>query len=119
MPSARLRSRPSRNVVIRSERPAGAKSAPPRPWIARKTTRARAAQRAWRSGNGTAELSIYPLLLSWNDPTISQDHTGTRYTSPVKAIIENPVVKPGVKPPYELVCSTTHLLKRLGMKLKD
>jgi MarR family transcriptional regulator, lower aerobic nicotinate degradation pathway regulator len=37
----------------------------------------------------------------------------------VKAIIENPVVKPGVKPPYELVCSTTHLLKRLGMKIKD
>ena len=37
MPSARLRSRPSRNVVIRIERPAGAKSAPPRPWMPRKT----------------------------------------------------------------------------------
>src|SRR5205814_10334456 len=38
MPSARLRSRPSRNVVISSDRPAGAKSAPPRPSIARKAT---------------------------------------------------------------------------------
>jgi MarR family transcriptional regulator, lower aerobic nicotinate degradation pathway regulator len=27
--------------------------------------------------------------------------------------------KPGVKPPYELVCSTTHLLKRLGMEIKE
>ena len=33
--------------------------------------------------------------------------------------VENPVVKPGVKPPYELVCSTSYLLKRLGWKIKD
>ena len=33
--------------------------------------------------------------------------------------IENPVVKPAVKPPYELVCSTSYLLKRLGWKIKD
>ena len=27
--------------------------------------------------------------------------------------------KPGVKPPYELVCSTAYLLKRLGLAIKD
>jgi DNA-binding MarR family transcriptional regulator len=27
--------------------------------------------------------------------------------------------KPGVKPPYELVCSTAYLLKRLGWAIKD
>src|SRR4051812_3732515 len=35
MPSARLRSRPSANVVMRIERPAGANSAPPSPCRAR------------------------------------------------------------------------------------
>jgi MarR family transcriptional regulator, lower aerobic nicotinate degradation pathway regulator len=30
-----------------------------------------------------------------------------------------PVQKPGVKPPYELVCSTAYLLKRLGGKVKE
>jgi DNA-binding MarR family transcriptional regulator len=30
-----------------------------------------------------------------------------------------PVQKPGVKPPYELVCSTAYLLKRLGGKIKE
>src|SRR4051812_12453648 len=34
-PIARLRSRPSVKVVISSDSPAGAKSAPPRPWSAR------------------------------------------------------------------------------------
>ena len=38
MPSARLRSRPSANVVIRSESAAGASSAPPSPCSARKAT---------------------------------------------------------------------------------
>lgn len=33
--------------------------------------------------------------------------------------IENPIVKPAVKPPYELVCSTSYLLKRLGWKIKE
>src|SRR5438477_5558533 len=33
--------------------------------------------------------------------------------------ITGPVVKPAVKPPYELVCSTAYLLKRLGWKIKD
>ena len=28
-------------------------------------------------------------------------------------------VKKSVKPPYELVCSSTHLLKRLGMEIKE
>jgi DNA-binding MarR family transcriptional regulator len=28
-------------------------------------------------------------------------------------------VKKTVKPPYELICSTTHLLKRLGMGIKE
>jgi len=28
-------------------------------------------------------------------------------------------VKKAVKPPYELVCSTAHLLKRLGMEIKE
>jgi DNA-binding MarR family transcriptional regulator len=28
-------------------------------------------------------------------------------------------VKKTVKPPYELICSTTHLLKRLGMEIKE
>ena len=37
MPSARLRSRPSAKRVMSSDRPAGANSAPPMPWIARKT----------------------------------------------------------------------------------
>jgi len=27
--------------------------------------------------------------------------------------------KTGAKPPYELICSTAHLLKRLGMELKE
>ena len=36
MPSARLRSGPSANVVIRIDRPAGANSAPPSPCSARK-----------------------------------------------------------------------------------
>jgi DNA-binding MarR family transcriptional regulator len=31
----------------------------------------------------------------------------------------SPVFKPGVKPPYELVCSTAYLLKRLGFQIKD
>ena len=30
-----------------------------------------------------------------------------------------PVLKPAVKPPYELVCSPAYLLKRLGMKVKE
>jgi DNA-binding MarR family transcriptional regulator len=30
-----------------------------------------------------------------------------------------PVLKPGVKPPYELVCSTAFLLKRLGHTVKE
>jgi DNA-binding MarR family transcriptional regulator len=30
-----------------------------------------------------------------------------------------PVLKPGVKPPWELVCSTTFLLKRLGAVVKE
>jgi DNA-binding MarR family transcriptional regulator len=30
-----------------------------------------------------------------------------------------PVQKQGVKPPYELVCSTAYLLKRLGGKIKE
>ena len=33
---------------------------------------------------------------------------------PVKA-----AEKPTAKPPYELICSTAHLLKRLGMELKE
>jgi DNA-binding MarR family transcriptional regulator len=33
--------------------------------------------------------------------------------------IAGPVVKAAVKPPYELVCSTAYLLKRLGWKIKD
>ena len=35
-PSAMLRSRPSANVVVRIESAAGASSAPPSPWVARK-----------------------------------------------------------------------------------
>jgi DNA-binding MarR family transcriptional regulator len=31
----------------------------------------------------------------------------------------DPVLKPAVKPPYELVCSTAFLLKRLGMVVKE
>src|SRR4051812_34194825 len=30
-----------------------------------------------------------------------------------------PVLKPGVKPPFELVCSTAFLLKRLGHAVKE
>jgi DNA-binding MarR family transcriptional regulator len=31
----------------------------------------------------------------------------------------SPVLKPGVKPPYELVCSTAFLMKRLGHLVKE
>jgi MarR family transcriptional regulator, lower aerobic nicotinate degradation pathway regulator len=34
-------------------------------------------------------------------------------------ITTDPVLKPGVKAPYELICSTTFLLKRLGMLAKE
>jgi DNA-binding MarR family transcriptional regulator len=34
-------------------------------------------------------------------------------------ITTDPVLKPGVKAPYELVCSTTFLLKRVGMLAKE
>lgn len=34
-------------------------------------------------------------------------------------IVLTPVAKPGVKPPYELVCSPAYLLKRLGWAIKD
>src|SRR5436305_1653568 len=33
--------------------------------------------------------------------------------------LSNPMVKLGVRPPYELVCSTAFLLKRLGWAIKD
>jgi DNA-binding MarR family transcriptional regulator len=33
--------------------------------------------------------------------------------------MQKPLVKPRVKPPYELVCSTSYLLKRLGWAIKD
>jgi DNA-binding MarR family transcriptional regulator len=35
------------------------------------------------------------------------------------APISNPMVKLGVRPPYELVCSPAFLLKRLGWTVKD
>jgi DNA-binding MarR family transcriptional regulator len=38
-------------------------------------------------------------------------------TTPVHT--HSPVVKPPVKPPYELICSTAFLLKRLGMLTKE
>src|ERR1700745_1368043 len=44
MPSARLRSRPSANVVMSSESAAGASAAPPSPCSARKETREAAAE---------------------------------------------------------------------------
>jgi DNA-binding MarR family transcriptional regulator len=34
-------------------------------------------------------------------------------------ITTDPVLKPGVKAPYELICSTTFLLKRVGMLAKE
>jgi DNA-binding MarR family transcriptional regulator len=37
----------------------------------------------------------------------------------MSAPTSNPVVKLGVRPPYELVCSTAFLLKRLGWAIKD
>lgn len=37
----------------------------------------------------------------------------------MSAPASNPVVKLGVKPPYELVCSPAFLLKRLGWAIKD
>jgi DNA-binding MarR family transcriptional regulator len=40
-------------------------------------------------------------------------------TTPVHSHSPNPVLKPAVKPPYELVCSPAYLLKRLGMKVKE
>jgi DNA-binding MarR family transcriptional regulator len=40
-------------------------------------------------------------------------------TTPVHSHNPAPVVKPGVKAPFELICSTTFLLKRLGMLAKE
>jgi DNA-binding MarR family transcriptional regulator len=40
-------------------------------------------------------------------------------TTPVHSHAPNPVFKPGVKAPYELVCSTAFLLKRVGMLAKE
>jgi DNA-binding MarR family transcriptional regulator len=37
----------------------------------------------------------------------------------MSAPVTNPVVKLGVSPPYELVCSPAFLLKRLGWAIKD
>lgn len=37
----------------------------------------------------------------------------------MSAPISNPMVKLGVRPPYELVCSPAFLLKRLGWAVKD
>ncbi len=37
----------------------------------------------------------------------------------MSAPLSNPMVKLGVRPPYELVCSTAFLLKRLGWAIKD
>ena len=40
-------------------------------------------------------------------------------TTPVHSHNPAPVVKPGVKAPFELICSTTFLLKRVGMLAKE
>ena len=40
-------------------------------------------------------------------------------TTPVHIPTPDPVLKPGVKAPYELICSTAFLLKRLGMLAKE
>src|SRR6185437_2857347 len=58
--------------------------------------------------------------------TVQQYHTTTleqRYTSamtaqPPEIALKSPE-RPTVKPPYELVCSSSHLLKRLGMAIKE
>ena len=39
-------------------------------------------------------------------------------TTPPPTAVKS-ALKPGVKPPYELVCSNAHLLKRLGWAIKD
>src|SRR5260370_16119664 len=87
------------------------------------TMRASAGQGFGRRGRIIEEPDIYLPSLSWNSTTISYRHDRMRYTSlmtaqpsaiPVKA-----AEKTGAKPPYELICSTAHLLKRLGMELKE
>ena len=40
-------------------------------------------------------------------------------TTPVHSHSPAPVIKPGVKAPFELICSTTFLLKRVGMLAKE
>src|SRR5690348_4613073 len=40
-------------------------------------------------------------------------------TTPVHSHSPAPVLKPGVKAPYELICSTAFLLKRVGMLAKE
>jgi MarR family transcriptional regulator, lower aerobic nicotinate degradation pathway regulator len=40
-------------------------------------------------------------------------------TTPVHTPITGPVFKPGAKAPYELICSTAFLLKRVGMLAKE
>src|SRR5260370_1088592 len=90
-------------------------------WAA--TMSASAVQGFGRRGRIIEEPDIYLPSLSWNSTTISYRHDRMRYTSlmtaqpsaiPVKA-----AEKTGAKPPYELICSTAHLLKRLGMELKE
>src|ERR1700722_7070347 len=60
---------------------------------------------------------------SWRNTTIARKHSRTSYTSavtttppPMAALSDT---KPGVKPPYELVCSPAFLLKKLGWAIKD
>src|SRR5258705_13733677 len=84
---------------------------------------ARATQGFGRRGRIIEEPNIYLPSLSWNFATISQRHDRVRYTSLMTA--QSPEIpvksaeKPTANPPYELVCSTAHLLKRLGMELKE
>ena len=40
-------------------------------------------------------------------------------TTPVHSHSPAPVIKPGVKAPFELICSTAFLLKRVGMLAKE
>jgi MarR family transcriptional regulator, lower aerobic nicotinate degradation pathway regulator len=40
-------------------------------------------------------------------------------TTPVDTALTGPALKPGAKAPYELVCSTAFLLKRVGMLAKE
>ena len=81
MPSAMLRSRPSAKVVISRESPAGASSAPPRPWSPRKATSEPADQESPHRTELTAKSAI-PAAKTLRRPSTSASLPPSRRNPP-------------------------------------